>query len=148
VAIALATVAAGLGLLAFAFVAHRRRSTTAEPSTPRWMGRLDHLTILAAPLIAFLVQPWPLIGIGGLAVTKAELNQPATIAVLVAFCLLCSASILTLEVWSLVRPVRAQARTDQLREFLAHHSHQLVVALSALLGLWLVGRGTFTLLTS
>ena len=136
----------GLGLVLFA-LRRRARWQKAPPPThpPTWVDRLDRLPLWTAPLTACLVQPWPLIGIGALEVTSADLASWATVWILVGFCLLCSATLLIVQIWSLVDAEAASARARSLRSELLRHQRQVIMVGAFVLGLYLTIRSVAAL---
>jgi hypothetical protein len=135
----------GAGLLVLAW---RRRARRGRPSAPpTWMARLDTVNVAAATGLGFLLQPWFLVAAGVATVTAADLSKGATVVTLVGFCVLASASYLTMQAYALLSPDAARTRLDRLRTWIAVHQDQIVVVVSVALGLWLIGKSGYLLAT-
>ena len=121
-------------------VAFRQRSRTGRPKKPpTWMAKLDRLSPWAAAGLGALLQPWVLVGAGAAAVAQLHVSSIASYALLVGFCLLCTASILTMELCAVFSPEAAAQRLDGLRHWIDTHRDQAIIVLSLIVGLWLVG---------
>jgi fructose-specific phosphotransferase system IIC component len=65
----------------------------------------------------------------------------------VVFCLVCTASILTMELFSLLSPEAAGQRLDGLKEWLTTHRDEAIIALSLIIGLWLIGDSVYLIVS-
>jgi hypothetical protein len=135
----------GVGLLVLAWRTRARRGR--PPAPPRWMARLDSMNVAAAMALGFLLQPWFLVAAGVATVTAADLSNGATVLTLAGFCVLASASYLTMQAYAVLSPVAARTRLDALRGWIAAHQDQIVVVVSVALGLWLIGKSSYLLAT-
>ncbi|RAG80535.1 GAP family protein [Streptacidiphilus pinicola] len=123
----------------------RRRSGTHRP--PAWMARLDTASSWTAAGISVIVQPMGLVAAGAAVVTEAHVSSLASYLLLVYFCVLSTASLLTMELWSAFAPDRAGRFLHRLRLWIERHQEPAIIVLSLLLGLWLVGKSIYQLVT-
>ncbi|MEU6532712.1 GAP family protein [Streptomyces sp. NPDC046928] len=108
-------------------------------------SRLERGAVWPAAVLAVLLQPWGLVAAGAVTVVDADGDHTSTWFVLVAFCLLATASLLVVETYIAVRPERARRRLLAMRTWMADHAHQAIVAGSVLIGLYLVGKSVYGL---
>jgi hypothetical protein len=143
--------AAGTVLVA---IAYRRRGrwhggpTGQSHKQPKWMAKVDRVSPLAAAGLAFLVQPWVLVVAGLATVTEAKLSNPAEYLALVLFCLWCTASYLVMEAYAVFRPAKVKATLQGLLDWINQHRDQAIVILSLGLGLYLMARSIFELVSA
>ncbi|MFC9330760.1 GAP family protein [Kitasatospora sp. NPDC057015] len=135
--------AIGVGLIAFGV--YRRRRAPRPHRDPAWLARLHEVSVWTAAGLAVLVQPWGLVGAGAATVLDANLSDATTWAALFLFCVLCSASLLAMELHATFAPEAAQARLGRLRTWLTKHQEEAIITLSLLIGLWLVGKSIYQL---
>lgn len=135
----------GLVLTLLALLQWRRRGRPRKP--PTWMARLDRISLLACAGLAAFLQPWALVAAGAATVTQAKLDTAADWLVLVLFCLLATSSYLYLELYATFTPAAAALRLQRLRAWLDTHTDQVIVAVFLLLGLWLMGKSIFLLVS-
>ena len=135
----------GLVLILLAAIQWRRRGRPRKP--PTWMARLDRISLLACAGLAAFLQPWALVAAGAATVTQAKLDTAADWLVLVLFCLLATSSYLYLELYATFTPAAAALRLQRLRAWLDTHTDQVIVAVFLLLGLWLMGKSIFLLVS-
>ncbi len=129
-------------------LAYRQRTRTGKPrKPPTWMAKLDHLSVWVAFSLGILLQPWVLVGAGAAAVTQLHISSIESYALLVVFCLVCTASILTMELFSILSPEAAGQRLDGLKEWLATHRDEAIIALSLIIGLWLIGDSVYLIVS-
>src|SRR5277367_566392 len=64
----------GAGLVVFGVQKRKRLGQPKKP--PRWMNRLDDLSMWTAAILAFLVQPWGLVAAGALTIVNAKISTP------------------------------------------------------------------------
>jgi threonine/homoserine/homoserine lactone efflux protein len=132
-------------------IAYRRRSSwrgtdqadgtpAKQPKQPKWMTRIDRVNPLAAAGLAFVVQPWVLVAAGVSDIVEAKLSNPLEYFWVFAFCLWCTASYLTMEIYAVVRPETVRDRLRALLEWINAHRDQAIVILSLVLGLYLMAR--------
>ena len=141
----IAKLALGIALLVMAAVQSRKRGP------PRiltmLMTRLDTMSPWTAAVLAAIVQPWTLVAAGAANITAAQLSSAATYLTLVLFCLLATSSFLAMEGYTIISPAAAEIRLRGLRTWLDTHRDQIIIALCALLGCWLVATSVYYLLT-
>jgi Sap, sulfolipid-1-addressing protein len=135
----------GLVLILLAVRQWRRRGRPRKP--PTWMARLDQLSLLACAGLAAFLQPWALVAAGAATVTQAKLNTVGDWLTLVLFCLLATSSYLYLELYATFTPAADALRLQRLRAWLDTHTDQVIVAVFLLLGLWLMGKSIFLLVS-
>jgi hypothetical protein len=129
------------------WIAARRRArlgSSTEPKKekkqPRWMTGINRVNPLAAAGLAFLLQPWVLVAAGMSDIVEAKLDTPGEYILVFAFCILCSASYLTLETYAALRPEVVQGRLHALLDWINTHRDQAIVILSLVLGLYLMAK--------
>jgi hypothetical protein len=128
------------GLILVLFGAHRGLRPSRPHQPPRWEARVDDLSLVSAAGIAWLLQPWALVGAGAATVVDADLSSSATWLALIGYCVLATLSLIVMEMYSVSAPAVAGARLTALRTWLEQHQEQLLVTLSLLAGLWLMAR--------
>ncbi|MFE2322951.1 GAP family protein [Streptomyces sp. NPDC059385] len=138
-----AKLAIGVGLLLFGV--HRYRQPPRPRRPPAWTARIDDASLGTTAALAWLLQPWALVGAGAATAVDADLSSLSDWLALTAYCLLATLSLLVMELYAVRAPGPAQARLNALRSRLEDHQDQLIVALSLLVGLWLTGSSTYTL---
>ncbi|MFE9934027.1 GAP family protein [Streptomyces sp. NPDC005533] len=142
-AAASAKLAIGLGMVLYG--AHRRRRPPRPHGPPRWTARVDGASLVTAAGLAWLLQPWALVGAGAATVVAADLSSLADWLALTGYCLLATLGLIVMEMYTVWAPAAAGARLDALRRWLEQHQEQLIVTLSLLAGLWLAARGIYEL---
>jgi hypothetical protein len=138
-------------------IAERRRRRLAragsdaapkERKQPRWMARIDQVNPLAAAGLAFLLQPWVLIAAGVTTIVEGKLNTPVEYLAVFGFAVWCSASYLALETYAALRPDVVKARLQALLDWINSHTDQAIVFLSLFLGLYLMGKAIYGLVSA
>ena len=132
------------------FTGYRRwgRPTSKEPKKqPRWMAGIDRINPLAAAGLGFLLQPWVLVAAGVSTITEAKLSSDLEYLAVFAFCILCTASYLVLEIYAALRPEVVKTRLNALLEWINTHRDQAIVFLSLGLGLYLVAKSIYSLVS-
>ncbi|AZQ38923.1 GAP family protein [Streptomyces cyaneochromogenes] len=107
--------------------------------------RLDRGSIWPAAGLAVLLQPWGLVAAGGVTVVAADASHLTTWLVLLAFCVLATASLLAAELYVVLKPAPARRRLLGLRSWMGDHAQQAIVFGSITVGLWLTGRSVYGL---
>jgi len=136
--------AVGVALILIAMRKKRRMGRPRKPSA--WMAKLDRLSPLSAAGLAAFLQPWGLVAAGAATVTQAKLATAGSYLALTLFCLLATSSYLYLELYATFAGAGAQARLNELRDWLSSHQDQVIIGVFLLLGFWLVGKSIFLLL--
>ncbi len=139
--------------LVLVFIGYRRwgrQGSTVQKETkqPKWMSRIDRVNPLAAAGLAFLLQPWVLVVAGITTITEAKLSSGLQYFAVFAFCLLCSASYIIMEVYAALRPAKVKALLASLLEWINNHRDQAVVFLSLGLGLYLMAVSIYGLVSA
>ena len=129
-----------IGLALVLYGAHRHRRPPRPHGPPRWAARIDNTSPAAAAGLAWLLQPWALVGAGAATAVDANLSALTNWLALAGYCLLATLSLIVMEVYVVRAPAIANARLNALRTWLEQHQEQLIVTLSLVLGLWLAGR--------
>ncbi|MGW7434547.1 GAP family protein [Streptomyces sp. NPDC054849] len=135
----------GFGLILVLYGAHRHRRPPRPHGPPRWTARIDDASPATAAGLAWLLQPWALVGAGAATAVDANLSTLTAWLALTGYCLLATISLIVMEMYALWSPAAANARLDALRSWLEHHQEQLIVTLSLLAGLWLMSRSIYEL---
>ncbi|WP_405435370.1 GAP family protein [Streptomyces avidinii] len=135
-----------IGVALVLYGAHRRRRPPRPHGPPRWAARIDGASPGTAAALAWLLQPWALVGAGAATAVDADLSTLADWLALAGYCLLATLSLVVMEMYAFWAPARANARLNALRSWLEEHQEQLIVALSLLAGLWLTARSLYELI--
>ncbi|WP_327419539.1 GAP family protein [Streptomyces sp. NBC_01233] len=142
---AAACVKLAIGLWLVLYGAHRRRRPPRPHGPPRWAARVDGASLATAAGLAWLLQPWALVGAGAATVVAADLSSLADWLALIGYCLLATLSLIIMEMYTVWAPAAAGARLNALRTWVEQHQEQLIVTLSLLVGLWLTAGGIYEL---
>jgi Sap, sulfolipid-1-addressing protein len=135
-------------VLVFIAYRRRRRPTSSEPKKqPRWMASIDRINPVAAAGLGFLLQPWVLVAAGVATITQAQISSGLEYFGLVAFCLWCTASYFALEIYAVLRPEKVKTRLDAMLQWINTHTDQAIVYLSLGLGLYLVAKSIYGLVS-
>ena len=134
-------------------IAYRRRASwrSSEPKQPKgqpkWMRGIDRVNPLSAAGLAFLLQPWVLVTAGVADITQAKVSSAWEYVAVFAFCVLCSASLLVMEVYAALRPAEVKRTLQALLHWITSHRDQVIVILSLGLGLYLMAKSIYGLVT-
>ncbi len=88
-----------------------------------------------------------LIGAGAATVVQAKLSSWQNFLALFIYCVLASASYLTLEIYAVARPGQTQALLGRTRTWIDTHTDQVIIAGSLLIGFWLIGNSIYLIVT-
>ncbi|MFF7296676.1 GAP family protein [Streptomyces sp. NPDC008265] len=135
-----------IGVALVLYGAHRHRRPPRPHGPPRWAARVDNASPATAAGLAWLLQPWALVGAGAAIAVDADLSTLTDWLALTGYCLLATLSLILMEIYALRAPEAAGARLNALRSWLERHQEQLIVTLSLLAGLWLTARSTYELI--
>ncbi|MER5966917.1 GAP family protein [Streptomyces sp. NPDC002057] len=135
--------ALGVALVLYGTYRHRRPPRPHGP--PRWTARIDNASAVTAAGLAWILQPWGLVGAGAATAVDADLSTLSDWLALAGYCLLATLSLIVMEMYVVRSPAVANARLNALRDWLGRHQEQLIVALSLLVGLWLTARSIYEL---
>jgi threonine/homoserine/homoserine lactone efflux protein len=133
----------GVALIVFAWRYRRRAPKVA--GQPSWMKRIDHMSVWTAAVLAFLLQPWGLVAAAALSITQADTSKTSDVLTIVLFAVLATLSLLVMEVYAILAPDASQARLAGLRQWMDVQRTQVIVYLSLIVGLWLIGKSTYSL---
>jgi Sap, sulfolipid-1-addressing protein len=132
-------IAIGVGLVAIAIRQRRRMGRPKKPKKPpKWQEHVDNMSPWFAFGLALAVQPWALIGAGAATIMEAKLSSFESYLALFAFCLLASASYLTMEIYAVFRPDRSKEFLARFRTWIDTHTDQVIILGSSILGVWLI----------
>ena len=136
-----------IGLALVLYGAYRRRRPPRPHGPPRWAARIDNASPVTAAGLAWLLQPWGLVGAGAATAVDANLSTLADWLALTAYCLLATLSLIVMETYAIWVPAVANARLNTLRNRLEQHQEQLIVTLALAAGIWLTARSIYELVT-
>jgi hypothetical protein len=136
-----------LGVLLIGIAVRQRRRIGQPHPPPSWMARLDKMSYGSAALLGFFLQPWSLVAAGAVVVLTSSLTGVWEYLALLYFCLLATASLLAIELYTVFRHEEATERLRRLREWLDSHRDQAIVIISLVAGLWLLGDSLYLLVT-
>lgn len=134
-----------IGVALVLYGVHRRRRPPRPHGPPRWSARIDNASLATAAGLAWLLQPWALVGAGAATAVDADLSTSTDWLALTGYCLLATLSLIAIEIYALRAPQAADARLNALRSWLEQHQEKLIVTLSLLAGLWLTARSIYEL---
>jgi hypothetical protein len=143
--------AAGVALVGIAERRRRRLSSSAAPKAkkqPRWMARIDQVNPLTAAGLGFLLQPWVLVAAGVTTIVEGKLDTPVEYLAVFGFAVWCSASYLALETYAALRPEVVKQRLQALLDWITTHTDQAIVVLSLFLGLYLMAKAIYGLVSA
>ena len=133
------------------FIAFRRRARMGKPKKqkkpPRWQAGIDNMSPWLIVGLAPLTQPWGLVAAGVATIMEATLSSAESYIALVLFCVVSTLVYLVMEVYAGFRPEHAQAVMTSVRRWIESHTDQVIVILSLGLGLWLVGKSIYVLVS-
>jgi hypothetical protein len=130
------------------WVGLRQRSRMGRPrKQPAWMARLDHLSLWAAAGLGIFLQPWTLVAAGAATVVQSKLSTAGDWLTLVLFCLLATSSFLVMELYAAFAPAAAEARLEQIRNWIDTHQDQAIVVGGLVVGAWLLGNSIYLIVT-
>jgi hypothetical protein len=133
------------------FIAFRRRARMGKPKKqkkpPRWQAGIDNMSPWLIVGLAPLTQPWGLVAAGVATIMEAKLGSAQSYIALFLFCVVSTLVYLVMEVFAGFRPERAQAVMTSVRRWIESHTDQVIIILSLGLGLWLVGKSIYVLVS-
>jgi hypothetical protein len=137
--------------VALVLIAERQRRRMGKPrppkKPPKWQTGIDNMSPLYAIGLAPLTQPWGLVAAGVAVITEAKLTSWESYIALFLFCLVATAVYISLELYAGFRPERAQAFLTSIRSWIDGHKDQVIIVVSLGLGLWLVGKSIYLIVT-
>ncbi len=133
------------------FIALRRRAKMGQPKKPKkppkWQTGIDNMSPWVVVGLAPLTQPWGLVAAGVATIMEAKLSSVESYIALFLFCVISTLVYLVMEIYAGFRPERAQAIMAGIREWIESHTDQVIIILSLGLGLWLVGKSIYVLVS-
>jgi hypothetical protein len=143
-----AKIALGVVLLLVAWRRYRRLGRPKKPKkTPKWQAGIDSMSPWYAMGLAPFVQPWGLIAAGVTTVVEAKLASWADYLAIAFFCLVATGTYLTMEIYAALRKEATRAFLIRLRTWIDTHTDELIVWISLIVGLWLIGKSTYLIVT-
>jgi hypothetical protein len=127
---------------------HRNRPKKASPREESLKDRLEDLGPLEAVVVGVWEQPWTLTAAAAVIVVNHHEALVLAIASFVVFTVVSTATVGVTYLYFARRPGEAQAHLEALKERLVRMGPTLVALVSFAVGLYLVGDGTLSLLTS
>ena len=124
-----------------------RGRPTPPKKPPKWQEHVDSMSPWFAMVLAPTLQPWALIGAGAATVVEAKLSSWESYLALFGYCVLASASYLAMEIYAIVRPDQSQALLARFRAWIDHHTDQVIIVGSLLIGFWLIGNSIYLAVT-
>jgi mannose/fructose/N-acetylgalactosamine-specific phosphotransferase system component IID len=100
---------------------------------------------LFALALAPVLQPWGLIAAGAATVVEAKLSSAGSSIALFLFCVLASASYLSIEIYAGFKP--DQTLLIRLRNWIDSHTDQVIILGSFILGFWLISNSMYLIFT-
>jgi hypothetical protein len=133
------------------FIALRRRAKMGQPKKPKkppkWQTGIDNMSPWLVIGLAPLTQPWGLVAAGVATIMEAKLSSVQSYIALFLFCVVSTLVYLVMEVYAGFRPEHAQSIMTGIREWIESHTDQVIIILSLGLGLWLVGKSIYVLVS-
>jgi len=122
-----------------------------DPNRPRkepgWTTRVDEMRGVGAATLGVLLQPWALVAAGAASVAQADLSNGAQAVQVVLFTLLATGGLLAMEIYTITNKETAGEKLAALRHWLDTHRDRAIVILSTVVGVYLVGKGIYFLVT-
>ena len=141
-------IAVGVALIGFGLWWRSRQGRPRkEKPPPKWEKSVDNMSLWFALILAPVLQPWGLMAAGVTSVMQADLASAASVVALIVFVLLATSTYLALEIFTIVRKERAHALALSLRAWIQAHTQPAIIWGSIIIGLFLIGSGTYHLIT-
>jgi hypothetical protein len=141
-------IAIGVALL---LIAERQRRRIGKPrppkKPPKWQTGLDNMSPWFAMGLAPLTQPWGLVAAGVAVIVEAKLSSWESSIALFLFCVVATGVYIAMEIYAGFRPEQAQVFLGSIRSWIDGHKDQVIIVLSLVLGLWLVGKSIYLIVT-
>jgi len=115
--------------------------------TPKWQTGIDNMSPWFAMALGPLTQPWGLVAAGVAVIVEAKLASWQDYLALFVFCVIATASYLTMEIYAGFRPAQTQAFLGTTKTFIDTHTDQVIVIASLVLGFWLVADSIYLIVT-
>ncbi len=130
-------------------IRHWRKLGQPKPpkKPPKWQTGMDTMSPWYAMGLAPLTQPWGLVAAGVATIVGAKLSSWEDYLAIIGFILIATAAYIVMELYVRFRPEEGQALLTRLREWMETHTDQVIVGVSLGLGIWLVGKSVYLLVT-
>ena len=139
-----------LGVVLLA-VAERQRRRIGQPrpqkEEPRWQARIDDMSALFAIGLGAFFQPSVFVVSAAATITGAKLSSAANYVSLVLFGLLSVSTFLAMDIYAVTRPERSREVLTGLKAWIDRHKDLIIVIVAAVVGLWLIGKSSYSLAT-
>ena len=137
-----------IGLVLLGIAVYVRRLDPNRPrKDPSWTKRVDEMGSGGSATLGVLLQPWALIAAAASSISQADLSNGAQVVQIVLFTLLATSVLLAMETYTIVAKETAGPKLASLRHWLDTHRDRAIVILSGGVGLYLIGKGIFYLVT-
>jgi hypothetical protein len=141
-------IAIGVALVLIAVRQRRRMGKPRKPKNPpKWQTGLDNMSPWFAMGLAPLTQPWGLVAAGVAVIVEAKLTSWESYVALFLFCVVATGVYIAMEIYAGFRPEKAQAFLGSIRAWIDGHKDQVIIVVSLVLGLWLVGKSIYLIVT-
>jgi len=141
-------IAIGVALVLIAVRQRRRMGKPRAPKKPpKWQTGLDNMSPWFAMGLAPLTQPWGLVAAGVAVIVEAKLTSWQSYIALFLFCVVATGVYIAMEIYAGFRPEHAQAFLGNIRSWIDGHKDQVIIVVSLVLGLWLVGKSIYSIVT-
>ena len=128
-------------LIAAVVMLRRSRSRLTERRPPQWLGRLDTVEVTLAFLAGVVTVSHLTVAVASVEIYRAHLPEADVALALGWLVILGTSSIVVPVVLVAVVPERYRPRLAQLTESINAHSHEMAIAIVAVLGAYLMFRG-------
>ena len=140
--------AIGVALLAIGVRQWRKMGKPKKPKkTPKWQTGIDNMSPLYAMGLAPLTQPWGLVAAGVATIVEAKLSSWESYIALLLFCLVATGVYLVLEIYTGFKPEKSRTILAATRTWIDSHTDQVIIIVSLALGLWLVGKSLYLIIS-
>jgi len=141
-------IAIGVALVLIAVRQRRRMGKPRPPKKPpKWQTGLDNMSPWFAMGLAPLTQPWGLVAAGVAVIVEAKLTSWESYVALFLFCVVSTGVYIVMELYAGFRPEKAQTFLASIRTWIDTHKDQVIIVVSLVLGLWLVGKSIYLIVT-
>jgi hypothetical protein len=119
-----------------------------KPNTAPSLAALAVKIAIGVALVLIAVrQPWGLVAAGVATITEAKLTSWQSYIALFLFCVVATGAYIAMEIYAGFRPEKAQALLGSIRGWIDGHKDQVIIVVSLVLGLWLVGKSIYLIVT-
>ena len=141
-------IAIGVALVLIAIRQWRRMGKPKKPKkTPKWQTGIDNMSPWYAMVLGPLTQPWGLVAAGVATIMEAKLSSVESYIALFLFCLVATGTYIAMELYAGFRPEKCQAFLASTRAWIDTHKDQVIIIVSLALGLWLMGKSIYLIVS-